>query len=94
MHYYVQINSPSNKSQKSEKFDSLDDAKAYIESVLTGETKVFAAGHGNINLYHGDEWLDGYTMEQMPCEHEWHRYGTVNGRPDYGCQKCGATRAE
>ncbi len=26
------------------------------------------------------------------CEHDWHYYGTVNGQPDYGCQKCGATR--
>ncbi len=25
------------------------------------------------------------------CEHDWHLYGTVNGRPDYGCKKCGST---
>ena len=26
------------------------------------------------------------------CEHEWHRFGTVNGASDVGCQKCGATQ--
>lgn len=28
----------------------------------------------------------------LACEHLWHRFGFVNGVPDYGCQKCGATR--
>lgn len=32
------------------------------------------------------------TAERVWCEHEWHRYGTVNGVPDIGCQKCGATQ--
>ncbi len=28
----------------------------------------------------------------VACEHEWHKYGTVNGREDVGCQKCGASQ--
>lgn len=27
-----------------------------------------------------------------PCEHSWHRYGTINGLPDIACQNCGVTQ--
>lgn len=53
----------------------------------------------NINRAVGDlETLVERDQEEAvssnePCEHEWHRFGTVNGSPDAGCQKCGATRS-
>ena len=35
----------------------------------------------------------GRITEEVLCEHEWHRFGTVNGHEDVGCQKCGATQS-
>ena len=57
---------------------------------------------GELNLFLSRDQLvllgakiQAYLSPPAPgCEHDWHRFGTVNGEPDYGCQKCGATRRE
>ena len=36
--------------------------------------------------------MKGAIRRFTQCEHDWHYYGTVNGKPDYGCQKCGASK--
>jgi hypothetical protein len=28
------------------------------------------------------------------CEHDWHYYGNLNGRPEYACQLCGKIYGE
>lgn len=38
----------------------------------------------------------GFRVAEIvePCQHSWHKYGQTNGRVEYGCQNCGATRFE
>lgn len=41
------------------------------------------------NEYVCGECLEA-TEDAALCEHEWHKFGTVNGKNDVACQKCGA----
>ena len=41
--------------------------------------------------------VDGLAVHEIcptECEHEWHKFGTINGVPDVACQICGARRNE
>lgn len=37
--------------------------------------------------------LLGVVEMSEVCEHDWHRFGTVNGKGDVACQKCGAKKS-
>jgi hypothetical protein len=45
-------------------------------------------------LKESDRSGDALAILQATCEHEWHYFGTINGKPDIACQSCGLTKPD
>jgi len=59
----------------------------------TAHGEYCTVSHG---LHFGEASLSDAEVDELcgktACEHEWHRFGTVNGKDDVACQKCGVAQ--
>lgn len=85
--------------------DGTTPAQLVAAAITSGVCELIDAAERGAGLLAGVHALagrlgqgDGYFGEEADplrptrCEHDWHRNGTRNGVPYYGCQTCGAER--
>lgn len=79
--------------RQGEEWGTEADWDCLLDEVSNGATCADETGTGGVADEDVRLAMSAIRQENEPCEHEWHRFGTVNGVSDVGCQKCGATRS-